>query len=86
MTWLLDYSNICPSLFKRYIYDIFAFLNTFHEVVSFFEYFNSRHPHINLAVETETYKKLPFHEDISEMSTVIKLQVFFTKVQIRNVY
>ena len=35
---------------------------------------------------TETYKKLPFHEDLSEMSTVIKLQVFFKKEQIRNFY
>ena len=58
--WLSDYSGPSPTIYKRYVDDIFAMFQNESDAENFFDYLNSRHINIKFSMEKEVEKKLPF--------------------------
>ena len=49
-----------PSLYRRYVDDIFVFFESLESSHSFREYMSSKHQNINFTVEQENISSLPF--------------------------
>ena len=60
-TWLNNFNHSNhPLLYRRYVDDTFCVFHNEQDAMSFFDYFNSRHPNIKFTFEKENDGKLSF--------------------------
>ena len=57
--WLQQYGHNKPEYYRRYVYDTFCVMKNEQDANNFFEYLNTRHPWITLAMET-SWRKISY--------------------------
>ena len=58
--WLGNFQGSEILFYRRYVDDTFGLFHSERDAIIFFEYINSRQPHIRFTMEKEVHHKLPF--------------------------
>ena len=58
--WTEEATNVKPAFYKRYVDDVFAFLESESDANAFYSYLNTRHQNIKFNFRKEKDSKLPF--------------------------
>ena len=58
--WIEEATNVKPAFYKRYVDDVFAFLESESDANAFYSYLNTRHQNIKFNFRKEKDSKLPF--------------------------
>ena len=53
-------TSFTPTLYKRYVDDIFVLMDSKKSLMCFFRYMNSKHPNMSFTYETEENDQIPF--------------------------